>query len=80
MRFLRSSWKTFLVALGGFLLGAVLFHSPSVKAQGQNVVSVSKGYLGTGHVSLDAGAKVVGFSCVQNSNREPECYVASVGK
>ena len=77
MKTLKALWKTALVAVIGFGLGAVLFHSPSVRAQGKTIVSVTRGYLGTGHVAIDAGSQVVGFSCVQNKEGEPECYVAS---
>jgi hypothetical protein len=80
MKSVKSLWKTLLLAVISFVLGGILFRFPPVKAQGKTVVSVDKGYLGTGHVLIDAGSQVVGFSCVQSQSGDSECYVASVGR
>jgi hypothetical protein len=77
MNTLKSSWKTVLAALISFLLGAALFHSPSVRAQGKTVVSIHRVNEGNGFVSIDATSQVVGFTCVQTRQGEPVCYVAS---
>ncbi len=77
MNILKSSWKTVLVAAISFWLGATLFHSPSVSAQGKSIVSIHRVNEGNGFVSIDAGAQVVGFTCVQTRQGEPVCYVAS---
>ncbi len=80
MKTLQSSLKTIAVAAASFALGAALFHSPSVKAQGNTVVSISRATQGTGLVPIISGAQVVGFSCVQTRTGEPMCYVASMGR
>ncbi len=81
MNFLKSSWKTWLAALVGFLLGAMLFHAPLAKArdlaslltiQGVRIVDPR-----VSTVFKVDGSQVVGFSCVQR-NEQPDCFVASV--
>jgi hypothetical protein len=80
MNILKSSLKTIAVAAFSFALGAALFHSPTVKAQGTNVVSIARVSQGTSQVSISPGSQVVGFSCVQTRTGEPMCYVASTGR
>ncbi len=70
--------KIFLVALAGFILGIVLFHTPPAKAQRETSVTVQRvPLLGIRSILVVEGSQVVGFSCAQR-NGQPECYVASV--
>lgn len=80
MNILKSSLKTIAVATISFALGAALFHSPTVKAQVNNVVSIARVTQGMSLVSITPGSQVVGFSCVQTRTGEPMCYVASIGR
>jgi hypothetical protein len=65
--------KILLAVLIGFGLGAILFHSPTIKAAGGNVhVWPAKPNAGVGIVG-----EAFGFSCVSNSSGEAECFVAS---
>jgi hypothetical protein len=70
-----NSLKLALVAVSGFALGAVLFHTPAVKAQGTVKVTITGGRM-IGY-TLDNGSQIVGFSCIENDG-SPECYVASI--
>lgn len=82
MKFLKSSWKIYLAVLAGFAVGALMFHTQSVKAQyGQSSVTVQEvprfPHSGVRSITLPSSdSRVVGFSCLQ-SGEEPECYVAS---
>jgi hypothetical protein len=40
MKFLKSSWWAYLAAALGLLIGAVAFHTPSLKAQGGVKVTI----------------------------------------
>jgi hypothetical protein len=75
----KSSWKSLLAVLVGFVLGAWMFHAPTVKAQygGATVTVQQVPVLGLRSTLNTGGSQVVGFSCVQ-TDRETECYVASV--
>lgn len=64
--------KIFLAALAGFALGAVLFHTPRVKASG--IVHLRQ--LGVSTPVTDD--QIIGFSCVNDSGKGgPECFLAS---
>ena len=83
-----KSLKLTLVALFGFVLGAVLFHTSTVGAQGNasGAVTIRGGKMTvfnegpktwTGGYVETKGAQVVGFSCMANGDGAPECYVAT---
>ena len=80
MKFLKSSWKTYLAAALGLLFGAVAFHSPSVKAQaGVNVTIVVVKDIRDRATIQAEGSQIVGFSCANNtSGMGNKCWVASV--
>jgi hypothetical protein len=88
MKFLKSSWKTCLVAVVSFVIGAWLFQTKTVKANPQET--------GRAHAfivpvaMLDAksavpenlpGARIAGISCIakptQKSPDAAVCYVAT---
>jgi hypothetical protein len=79
MESLKSSWRICLAVLFGFMVGVLMFRTPTVKAQQYvpGFVTVERvpslGSRGT----LQHTGQVVGFSCVQ-TDRERQCYVASV--
>ena len=77
------------------MLGVLIFHTPTVKAQTgldvtiQKVVSVWDWQQGTSKTDLTHlrstihadGSQIVGFSCVlRGSKSEAECFLASVGR
>ena len=75
---MRSSWKICIAALVGFVLGALLFRTPSsAQAQGRASVTVQQllSPQGVTHIPVD-GSQIVGFSCVPEDGRT-DCYVAS---
>jgi hypothetical protein len=71
-----ANYKLALAALAGFLLGAWLFHTRTVKAQ-YSKVSVKRVTQGSNMLfpSID-GTEVVGFSCT-NVDGQAECYVVT---
>lgn len=70
---MSTTYKIALAALAGFLLGAWLFHSRSVKAQIGTRIFVQRAQLAT---STHLNGEVIGFSCTQ-AQGEPACYVAT---
>jgi hypothetical protein len=78
MKSLKSSWKVYLAAILGFVVGFGLFHSRIVNAQYSGYVVVQRAeYILTGDIQRNIkGSQVVGFSCIQTDNGA-ECYVAS---
>jgi hypothetical protein len=78
MKSLKSSWRVYLAAILGFVVGFGLFHSRSVNAQNGAYVVVQRAeYIQTGDIQRNIkGSQIVGFSCMQTDNGA-ECYVAS---
>jgi hypothetical protein len=74
MKSLKSSCKIFLGPMIGFALGAMFFHSPSVRAQGPRTVHV----IGV-ETSVTISGEVVGFSCVPTDPVERKMIPASAG-
>ena len=74
--------KMILAVSAGFVLGAVIFHVPTVKAQGgANVtIQVVKDVSANNRTTVQAdGSQIVGFSCENNtSGLGNKCYLASV--
>jgi hypothetical protein len=80
MKFLKSSWWSCLAAALGLFVGAVAFHTPSVKAQGGVKVTIEVVKDIRDRTTIDAdGSHIVGFSCANNtSGMGNKCWVASV--
>jgi hypothetical protein len=80
MKFLKSSWFAYLAAGLGLFVGAVAFHTPSVKAQGGVKVTIEVVKDIRDRTTIDAdGSHIVGFSCANNtSGMGNKCWVASV--
>lgn len=77
MKLLKSSWRTCLAVVAGFVMGAVIFHTPaSVEAQ-SGYVSVERVFQNGTHGSVVAGSRIVGFSCIP-MNGDSACYVATL--
>jgi hypothetical protein len=80
MKFLKLSWWAYLAAALGLLVGAVAFHTPSLKAQGGVKVTIEVVKDIRDRTTIDAdGSHIVGFSCANNtSGMGNKCWVASV--
>ena len=80
MKFLKLSWWAYLAAGLGLLVGAVAFHTPSLKAQGGVKVTIEVVKDIRDRTTIDAdGSHIVGFSCANNtSGMGNKCWVASV--
>ena len=68
---LRKSRSIFLAALVGFACGALMFHTPTAKAQYGSVTVQQVPILGL-RSSVSVSGDVIGFACTQS-----QCYVAS---
>jgi hypothetical protein len=68
--------KMLLAGLAGFILGAMLFHSSAVKAQGGGGVNVMRARTTNGYNSV-LGSRVVGFSCASDGTGNADCYIAT---
>ena len=80
MKFLKLSWWAYLAAALGLLVGAVAFHTPSLKAQGgvKVTIEVVKDIRDRATIQAE-GSQIVGFSCANNtSGMGNKCWVASV--
>jgi hypothetical protein len=77
----RNVISVCLAVLFGFVLGAMLSHPKTVKAQsGVRVYITDDSSPGLGSTSVPS-AQVVGFSCVEEhigSVENPRCYIAYV--
>jgi hypothetical protein len=88
MKFLESSWKTCLVAVVSFLMGAWLFQTKTVKANPQEtgqahvfIVPVAMFDVKSAVPANLPGARIAGISCIakptQKSPDASVCYVAT---
>ena len=66
-----KSLRLALVAVFGFVLGALLFHTPTVKAQGGAKVQSIQPGMGSTHIS----GTPIGISCVPEGTQGTLCYV-----
>jgi hypothetical protein len=80
MNSLKSSWWACLAAVLGLFVGAVAFHTPSVKAQGGVTVTIEVVKDIRERATIQAeGSQIVGFSYANNtSGMGNKCWVASV--
>ena len=80
MKSVKSSWWLYLTAALVFLVGAVAFHAPSLKAQAgvKVTIEVVKDIRDRTAIQTE-GSQIVGFSCANNtSGMGNKCWVASV--
>jgi hypothetical protein len=78
--------KLVLAAVFGLALGTALSRTPAIKGQSNGIaVTVYGGKMTTftegsntwtGGYIQTKGAQVVGFSCIANSDGNPECFAA----
>jgi hypothetical protein len=73
----RTNYKIAVAALVGFTVGAWLFHTRPVQAQRGRPVHVEHARPGVATSMDPSGSEIVGFSCVQGSLRDADCYIAS---
>ena len=80
MKSLKSTWWACLAGALGLLVGAVAFHTPTVKAQGGVKVTIEAVKDIRDRATIQAeGSQIVGFSCANNtSGMGNKCWVASV--
>jgi hypothetical protein len=69
MKFLKSSWWTYLAAALGLLVGAVAFHPPTVKAQAgvKVTIEVVKDIRDRATIQAEV-SQIVGFSCANDTS------------
>jgi hypothetical protein len=78
MKFQKSSRKICLVAVTGFLLGAVWSHSPIAQAQtGASTTITPVAVDGVVPRIWPTRGRVVGFSCIISPTGGATCYVAT---